>query len=580
MPPPVTVRTIASNAGVSPMTVSRALRGEPNVDPTTAQRIREIADHLGYRRNLLVSTVMSTVRGTKQPLCSHVIAFLTVDSASFPPVQRWASKLYLQGAQKRASQCGFVVEEFVMRPKSAESQNISQILYARNVRGLLIGPLCRSCGHLSLDWKEFSSSAISINLVKPDLNRCSVDIVQAVNLAIRNLKRLGYRRIGFAVPPLHVALSHHRSRAMFLDYQYQLPAEQRVKLVGNWSLAGISSWMREEKPDALIGQGDELLSWLNELNIDVPGDIGYTDISMVKGSNAPFAGVSFDYEHIGAAAVDMVISDLLRNFYGVPPQPVHCYIQGKWQDGPTVCPQPQSRPAAKRKGQTKSTKAVLQGEPFHPLATNVSPARWRQLDLRRSAKYSYRKQKDLSQWANFESLGLPLAPGRHEINGVPFHLIDEKSNAGRGFTLLQNGGHLTLPVRTTCEAAFYLIAAGYVASHAPIAQLVYQWADGQEETHPLIAYYQHPPTADKAEQWLAESGVQDWWPSFPQFQNESAKMFKVAASEQNPVEWRYLYTLQWVNRRPNTVLNQVTIQHTSENDAKLAVFAATLLLPQ
>src|SRR5690242_6795383 len=121
----ITVRTIAETAGVSAMTVSRALRGEANVDSATAARIREVADRLGYRRNLLVSTVMSTMRGIRQPLCSHIIAFLTVDSAGFPPVQRMASQLYLQGAQQRASECGFAVEEFIMRPTQADSQRTS-----------------------------------------------------------------------------------------------------------------------------------------------------------------------------------------------------------------------------------------------------------------------------------------------------------------------------------------------------------------------------------------------------------------------------------------------------------------------
>ena len=566
------------------MTVSRALRGEPNVEPSTALRIRDIAESLGYRRNLLVSTVMSTVRGAKQPQCSHVIAFLTVESAGLPPVQQWASQLYLQGAQKRASEYGFVVEEFVMRPRQAESRNISQILYARNIRGLLIGPLCRSCGHLSLDWKEFASSAISINLVRPDLNRCSVDTVQAVSLALRNLKRLGYRRIGFAVPPLHVALSHHRSRAIYLDYQYQIPPEQRISLIEDWSVSGIASWLREEKPDALIGHGDELLSWLNELRIDVPGDLGYTDISMVKGSNAPIAGVSFDYESIGAGAVYLVIGNLLRNIYGVPPQPVHSYIQGKWQDGPSVCSQRRSRPLPKKnKEGEKEPQAPLLPESSFALAAQASPDRWRQIDLRKSAKNSYTAHRDRSQGNSFESLGLPLISGRNEINAVPFNLIDEKSSGGKGFVLLQNGGHLTLPLRTNCDALYYLIAAGNVVSHAAIAQFVYTWADGHEETCPLIAYYRNPPAAEKADQadqWLAESGVQDWWPSYPQFQNETSKMFKVAGSDLNPVEWRYLYTLQWVNPRPNTILRQITIQQIPGNEAKLAVLAATLLLPQ
>ncbi|MBS0403554.1 MAG: LacI family DNA-binding transcriptional regulator [Proteobacteria bacterium] len=44
----ITLNDVAGAAGVSPITVSRALRGERSVDPVLAQRVREAADCLGY----------------------------------------------------------------------------------------------------------------------------------------------------------------------------------------------------------------------------------------------------------------------------------------------------------------------------------------------------------------------------------------------------------------------------------------------------------------------------------------------------------------------------------------------------
>ncbi|MBS0291620.1 MAG: LacI family DNA-binding transcriptional regulator [Proteobacteria bacterium] len=44
----ITLNDVASAAGVSPITVSRTLRGERSVDPELAQRVREAADRLGY----------------------------------------------------------------------------------------------------------------------------------------------------------------------------------------------------------------------------------------------------------------------------------------------------------------------------------------------------------------------------------------------------------------------------------------------------------------------------------------------------------------------------------------------------
>ncbi|SED74024.1 LacI family DNA-binding transcriptional regulator [Ruania alba] len=44
-----TIRTVAAAAGVSAAAVSHAMNGKPNIPPATAQRIRAIADELGWR---------------------------------------------------------------------------------------------------------------------------------------------------------------------------------------------------------------------------------------------------------------------------------------------------------------------------------------------------------------------------------------------------------------------------------------------------------------------------------------------------------------------------------------------------
>ncbi len=573
-----TIRDIAEEAGVSPMTVSRALRGESNVDPDTAARILEVADRLDYHRNPLVSTVMSTMRGAKKPLCNPIVAFLSANSALTHPEQRLASQLYLQGARKRASEFGVEVEEYVIEPTKEDAEKLSGILYARNIRGLLIGPLWLSFADLSLDWNEYASGAISIHLVEPDLDRCGGDPVQAVNLAIDNLKRLGYKRIGFAVSPFHVGLSHHRSRAMYLDYQCELPPEQAVPLIDDWSFLGIAEWLEKGRPDAIIGHGDEMLSWLNARGVRVPQDIGYVDINMFEGTKVPFAGVVYDYKSIGSAAVDMVINNLLRNDFGLPEHPIHSYIQGYWKEGSTVRPQSPEKSGKETKS-PKSTKHAVGTEPFHPLARAAAGTQWQSIDLAGLATHSYRLGKDISNWE--DGLGLPLEPGRQEINAVSFRLIDEKSNKSKGFVLLQNQASIMIPVGKTCEAVYFLLAAGFISSHGALAEVVCRWADGKEEVTPLIAYFTPPPESgsDERERWLSESGVQDWWPTFPHFNNQSAKAFRLGADDHNPVEWRYLYTFQWINSRPGQTLRSIAIRHLPKDESKLAVFAASMIRP-
>lgn len=52
-----TIRDVARAAGVSAMTVSRVLNGHPGVRPETARRIEEAVRTLGYRPNMLATTL-------------------------------------------------------------------------------------------------------------------------------------------------------------------------------------------------------------------------------------------------------------------------------------------------------------------------------------------------------------------------------------------------------------------------------------------------------------------------------------------------------------------------------------------
>ena len=58
----VTQRQIAAEAGVSLMTVSRALQDSPLVREKVRERVKRIAGRLGYVRNPLTGALMAEIR--------------------------------------------------------------------------------------------------------------------------------------------------------------------------------------------------------------------------------------------------------------------------------------------------------------------------------------------------------------------------------------------------------------------------------------------------------------------------------------------------------------------------------------
>lgn len=94
----VTMKQIAAQAGVSIATVSLVLngRGKGRVSPEVAQRVREIADELGYVPNRLASG-LKTSR-------SHILGFVSDEIATTP----YAGRLIL-GAQDAARDLGYTL---------------------------------------------------------------------------------------------------------------------------------------------------------------------------------------------------------------------------------------------------------------------------------------------------------------------------------------------------------------------------------------------------------------------------------------------------------------------------------------
>src|SRR3954447_2900273 len=97
----VTLKDIANAAGVSLMTVSRALRKHASVSQETQTKIEAVAKELGYRPNPLISALMSYRRAGKAPHSHSVIAFVT----SFATRDGWKARKIYQEFFQGAFEC-------------------------------------------------------------------------------------------------------------------------------------------------------------------------------------------------------------------------------------------------------------------------------------------------------------------------------------------------------------------------------------------------------------------------------------------------------------------------------------------
>jgi DNA-binding LacI/PurR family transcriptional regulator len=334
---PVTLAEIAKRAGVSVMTVSRALRNQSNISPETQKRIQDIANQLGYRPNPLVSALM-TYRRAAKPVQSHLsLAFVT----NFPTRDGWkVSKLYesfFEGVAESADRHGYGIESFWMREPGMTAERLTQILLTRSIHGLVVAPLPVAHGELELGWQNFSAVTLGYSLTKPLLHRAVNHQFRSMRSAMRELRSLGYRRLGLALP---ASLNERVDRQWVASFLVeQLDMQNSVPLFvpddTDWNFESFRKWFDTHEPDVVIGHEEIVLDWLRKLGAHVSNEVGFVHLNCTDQSGQ-YAGIYQNGPAIGAVAVDFLIGMIHRNERGVPALPHSLLVEGTWVEGKTV----------------------------------------------------------------------------------------------------------------------------------------------------------------------------------------------------------------------------------------------------
>lgn len=337
MPP--TIRQLAALAGVSRTTVSLSLRNHPSIPATTRQRIQKLAEAQGYRIDPVVATLMTQLRTSRSRRSPEKLVYLT----SWGQREGWRASpneiAFHEGAAARATRLGYDLEHIWAREPGLTSARLSKILYTRGIRGVVIAPLPQSQGHLSLEWSHFAPAAISYTIARPRLHRSTHSHYSGMRTMLHRLKQLGYRRIGLATLLTHEDLVGHAWEAAYYIHYHSLSAAERIVplMPPAWDGKALQAWVHRHKPDVVVSNQLQPLQLLRSAGLDVPGEIGYAclDLPMTPEAEGA-AGIDQSPHAVGAAAVDLVVTQLQNNEFGLPEEPKTVQLDGNWRDGKTL----------------------------------------------------------------------------------------------------------------------------------------------------------------------------------------------------------------------------------------------------
>ncbi len=307
---PVTLRDVAARAGVSAITVSRALNNTGYVSPETRARIRLIAAELNYVPNAVASSLRSSR--------TKLLAFLTDITNPF-----WA--VVERGIEDVAMAAGYAVILCNTDEDQAKEARYIELLQRMRVDGLILAP-------------TRESTTVLQNLARRELPFVLIDRVVAGVVAdsvrgdsrggayemTTHLLATGYRRIAMISGPPTVSTAEER----VAGYQRALvEAGQGVDpdliLYGQYSeswgyQAGQLLMARRLPPDALFAANNfialGLLEALHTQGLRVPDDVAvvaFDDITQLTSARF-LTTVIQPAEEMGRVAVRLLLDRLAQ----------------------------------------------------------------------------------------------------------------------------------------------------------------------------------------------------------------------------------------------------------------------------
>ncbi len=270
----VTIYDVARECGVAASTVSRAFSRPGRVNPTTAERIREAAERLGYHTNPLARAVTTG----RTSMIGLVIPDIT-NPVYFPVIR---------GAEAAATEAGFVLL-LVDTQESARNEREGIERALPMVDGLLLAGTRMSDASVRVIAQQ--TPVVVCNRVVTGVPSVVPDNARGIRRAMEHLGSLGHRAITYVAGPEASWADGMRWRAV---REAALELDLRAVLAGPFppTVSGGSSAvasLRRQQPTAVIAYNDliaiGLLRGLAAEGVRVPADVSVVGFDNIFGSD-------------------------------------------------------------------------------------------------------------------------------------------------------------------------------------------------------------------------------------------------------------------------------------------------------
>ncbi len=304
----VTIKDIARELGVSPSTVSRALKDHPDISETTKKLVKELVEKLKYTPN----AIALSLRSQKTNVISVIVPQL---------VHHFFSSV-ISGIEDVAQNAGYNVMIFQSSEIYEREVAITQALQSNRAEGVLVSvsKTSRNFGH----FKELMDNDFPIVFFDRvvdalETDKVIVDDFSGALNAVEYLIKTGCKRIAHFAAPQHLLIGYQRQRGYISALE-----KNGIKLDDNLimkcdtieeAIELTPKFMKQKNPpDAIFAVNDMTaagaVNTLKKLGYKIPDDvsvIGFTDGLISTVTDPPLTTISQHGFEIGRKSAELLL---------------------------------------------------------------------------------------------------------------------------------------------------------------------------------------------------------------------------------------------------------------------------------
>lgn len=335
----LTLNDVAAACGFDRTTVSRALKGDSRVAEKTRLRIFSVAQELGYQANPMVSAWMAHIRSNKSLQDQGVIAGLVAGWKNIAQFRRNPNAHALvSGAKARSEELGYSLEFLQYDAPDMTAKRFHQILLSRGIRGVLFFDTPGPSVSIDLDIECFACAGIGYGVTGRNVHRAASNSIESVDVALARLQQRGIHKVGLALHSNDCPARNHIWISSYCGWREFVPESRNIPVcIFNSDSSDIyCEWYEKWKPDAILYSEDPALRLIMHMGKKPGKDISMVKLNIHSHDRDGLTGLLLDLPAVGAAGIDLVAGQLLRNERGTPDNIMNVRLNGIWQEGTTL----------------------------------------------------------------------------------------------------------------------------------------------------------------------------------------------------------------------------------------------------